>query len=284
MKLNNMITSPLRCAASHASHGVFGTAAIIVLASLGSPAFAASTLTTGVQIDLASQNAPASNANYNISVNSAYQGYEGTGVASDGTTLVSTDATFNNPITAYRFWNSPSANTFGTLASSGTIISDMSTTDTTYSSVNGLNLWTTTDPNGNLYSSTADYSGNTGIQGLTDISGTIDISGMSAGTIYFIYGAYRSNATFGVTMTGSGSASDMTIAQIHNGDFANNYESYIASIDFTNDDGFTTIDYDMVWASQFNGRWGGVVVTSVPEPGAALLGALGLLTLLRRRR
>ena len=254
---------------------------LLLAAGLVTQTYAASTFAIGEQIDLSSSNAPASDASFNISVNENYQGFKGDGNNSSGT-LVSTNTTFNNPIEAYRFWHNPTSTTIGTLTQSGGLISDITTTDASYQIQSFANIWETTDPNGNLYSSTRDYAASVGNldQGAT---GSIDISGMSAGSIYFFYGAYRSTASLSLAMTGSGSASDLTISELHNGDFANNNEFYVGRVDFVNEDGYSSIDWNL--ASGFNGRFSGIVVTTaVPEPSSlALLGLSGL-ALLRRRR
>ncbi|PXA04799.1 hypothetical protein DDZ13_06435 [Coraliomargarita sinensis] len=81
-------------------------------------------------------------------------------------------------------------------------------------------------------------------------------------------------------MIGSSTESDIDIASLHNGDQANNEEWYLARADFTNEDGYSSIDYS------FSGSRGfGIIVTSVPEPSTVgmLLVAVAGLGLIRRR-
>lgn len=256
-------------------------------AGLVSPASAASTLVPQTAIPISAQNAPAANLSFQVSVESTYQGIKGTGNNTAANATISTNEAFNNPVVAYRFWNNPTSTTFGTYAQGGGIVSDLTTTDAAFQGQTSVSLWETTASNGSAFDTTADFSSSTAIGNL-DLGavGHVDITGMSSGSLYIFYGAYRATASLSLSMTGSGSASNIDITQLHNGDFANNNEYYFARVDFTNEDNFTSLDYTI--ASGINHRFAGVVLTApapVPEPNsAALLGALGFLVLLRRRR
>lgn len=257
-------------------------------AGLASQANAVSLLSEGDSFHVASQNNGGS-TNFDISVNPSYAGYSGVADPdnSGATPAVPVDGTFAGTITNYRFWNNGDGadESIDTYASLGTIIGDASTADLDIANSSGMNLWTTNDPNGGAFDTDpANFTNPSGISALSDIAGDINITGLTSGRIYFLYGGYRSGMTLGVTMSGSGTEIDQSIVDIHNGDFSNNFESYIAYIDFTNEDAFTTISYDAAWDTNFNGRWSGIIVTAVPEPSSlALLGLCGL-ALLRRRR
>lgn len=254
--------------------------AVAGIAGLAAQANAASSLTPATTLDLASSNAPASATSFKISVEGAYQGYKGTAVDISNN-LVNVNNTFNGSVVAYRFWNNPTGTTFGTLAQGGGIINDLSTTDASFQNQTFANIWETTASNGSAFDTTQDFAGNIGN---LDLGATVsvDITGMSAGSVYLFYGAYRSTASISANMTGSGTAGNLNIAEVHNGDFANNNEYYVARVDFTNDEGYTSFDYTM--AASFNGRLSGAVVTVVPEPSSAALLGLGALGLLVRRR
>lgn len=143
-----------------------------------------------------------------------------------------------------------------------------------------FSVWDVTDP-GASFSSTADSVDVSGAR-YSPASGTIDISALTEGSIYFFYGNNNSSTARGisnVTMSGTGTDQavldfgDVTSATTNDGDM------FVASFDFTNEG-----DYDTVtWSSDTFTYFSGVAVTAVPEPSAALFGALGMLALLRRR-
>ncbi len=220
-----------------------------------------SSLVVGEQIDLSSQNGVS--ADFNLSVNDNYAGYQGKGENADEEP-VNTDATFNGPIVAYRFWNNPAKSSIGTFAQRGGIIGDVSTTDTIFTNGVYARIWESTDPNGNAFDTKPDFTAIVGDIN-NDLTGSVDISGLTSGSIYFIYGAYRNRPTLSLTMTGSVSTSDLSIDELHNGDSANNSEYYISRADFTNTDGYTTISYRFGGAGkgEANLRWSGVVVTEL---------------------
>lgn len=229
-----------------------------------------STLEVGETIMLESDNSPAgtgiSDGRFNISVEGSYQGYQGSAnQIGGGDPVIVNDTTFNNPVVAYRFW-SAAANAPITLASdtgdsvdspgtiNDSIIGDLTTSDTAIDPRSRVDIWTTTAPNGNAFDTTPDYTEMIG--NISGASGSIDITGMASGSVYIIYGAYRS---LPVGMTATMGAE--VIADFHNGDFANNNEYYMARLDFVNNTGETSLDWTM---GEFNGRFCGIVVTSDP--------------------
>ena len=249
-------------------------AASLLSAGFVSPVFAASTITHAGTNFVSSQNNTVAGVNWNISVESSYAGFKGEYDDGGGSPGASSSTAFNNPVAAYRFWSS-SNTAISTLAQGGGLVSDLTTTDTTFQGQSQVSIWETTAPNGSAFDTTPNYAGNIG--NLDEgASGSINISGLSAGSIYFFYGSYRSTAIFNVDLTTGGTT------DLHNGDFANNNEWYVAQVDFVNEGDLTTVDWSM--GSGFNGRLSGIVVTAVPEPSAAALLCLGVLGLMARRR
>lgn len=227
------------------------------------PALAKSSLTSAGTINFASQNNGGS-IDYKISVHPGIAGYYG---IYDGDGVPPGEVAsnpFNYPVTAYRFWNVTKANTIGTLTQSGQIIGDLQTKDTQLRGESTLKLWESTDSNGSSFSTAADHTTQTSVHDISDASGSIDISKMSRGSIYFIYGAYRSTPKFTVSMGGSSTAKDVNLENIHNGDQANNTEYYLAQIDFVNEDGYKKVEWSMPAGGNY--RFSGIVVTA-PDNG-----------------
>jgi len=71
----------------------------------------------------------------------------------------------------------------------------------------------------------------------------------------------------------------------YDGSLNGNFGGLLDDSQFSDAGGLWIIDYDDISAGS-NGGLGGsyVTITAVPEPRAALLGGLGMLALLRRRR
>ena len=228
------------------------------------PAVAGSGMTSAGTLIIASENNGGSKF-FKVSVHSGLAGYYGLFDA-DGMPPgeVCTDP-FANRVVAYRFWNVPKENTIGTLAQSGKIIGDLQASATTVTTGSALKLWETTYPNGSAFSTPADFTTNTSVADMLDASGSIDISNMTQGSIYFIYGAYRSRPKFTVLMGGSGTAADVNLGDIHNGDLANNNEFYLARVDFVNENGYKAVKWAM--PSGANYRFSGIVVTALPRKG-----------------
>lgn len=218
---------------------------------------------------------------YLISVNTNNAGYANT--YSGGTSLTGTiNKSFNNPIVGYRFVNTSSGPAINSVLESGGIVSLMTTTDTSFDSFgqNDGAFYTTTDPGSNLLSPTGSANSTApGIRDLSDFSGSVDISGITEGSIYMFYGQWGNVATLNATMSGT-ALTDINSGNLFSGVTAVAQQNiFVTRIDFVNDLGYETISY-----TSNGSRLVGAVVTAVPEPSAALLGGLGLLALLRRRR
>ena len=231
------------------------------------------------------------NTRHDISVYDGSAGYAGTDATGAATSGTFGDGT----VTAYRFFTEDAGNTdtIVTYAQSGTIISDITTNDPDgFGSANNSDVWITTDPAGFTSDSDFGVSANPGSRslvggGLLDAIGTIDISGLASGNVYFLYGGYRTRFHIDVTMSGGGNP-DITYTDL-NPDTSNNWEHYVLDFEFVNDSGYDTISFDFDTTDtnfQQNMRFTGIVVdgVAIPEPSSALLGGLGMLMLLRRRK
>jgi len=247
---------------------------------------AAGTLTEVNHWILGSENDTSASYSFEVSVNSTNAGFS-------GSVDKSVEESFSGVVDSYSFFNQASAGVIGSYASSGTRIATPTPLTGTGGSNSNLKLWTATDPDSVAgapidYATTPDFASNTMVHTYA-ASGTINISGLSTGTIYMFYGAYRNTPQFDFTLSGPGQT-DFTLLDVGDNDFANNNEFYAYAFTFDSSNGlYDTINYDFSISEVNNGRGrlGGIVisgVTAIPEPSAALLGGLGLLALLRRRR
>lgn len=160
-------------------------------------------------------------------------------------------------------------------------------------SLNKLNVWQSTNPNGFIDRSTRDLGTANTMAPASLVNGSIDISGLETGVLYFIHGSFVDVATVAVTMTGAGQPD---LNESHSidppdagsfGDLRN--EIWISSFVFDNAGGdYDTIDFTYTNADSdgSRARFGGVILDNVvPEPGSlALLGLGGILVASRRRR
>lgn len=230
-------------------------------------------------------------APYRVSVNANNPGYASGDRFNnpDGTAGTPFERDFTFPVVAYGFVGGGTNNVLALSRSGGEVarISNFTTTDTAfdYFGQNNLQLWTTNDPGSNLAApaTTANSTG-VGIRGISDLSNSIDISGLTSGSLIVIYGGFSALPTLTATMVDlDGLQPDIVLGNAHlNGDTANRTEYYAAELDFVNDLGYDRITY--IATGGTGGRQGGVVLTAVPEPTTTMLGGLGLLALLRRRR
>jgi hypothetical protein len=224
-----------------------------------------------------------------VSVNPNNAGFAGFQyrLADDITEGTDFQVNFTDELQGYRFVNRSAGPAINTVAEGGSLNITMTTTDLSYDSFgqNGTKLWTTNDPGANLLSPslTANFTGGIGIRDISNVSGSIDITDLASGTVWFIYGGYNSTPSItGIMADTDGPELDLPVGNAHIGDNANQQEMFAASFDFVNDAGYDSIDYTYTVGT----RWVGIMVTgtAIPEPSAALLGGLGFLALLRRRR
>jgi len=159
-----------------------------------------------------------------------------------------------------------------------------------YTPSNWGQVWTTTDP-GTDFSTTANQTTFTVLNAganageIGPITGTVNISNLLSGEFYIFGGGFSGNTDFILSLTGPGQT---PINASHNQSQGNLNRVHSVLFDFDNADGL----YDtLTWTYRHNstaarGRFMGVALDGVviPEPSASLLGALGALALLRRRR
>jgi len=154
-----------------------------------------------------------------------------------------------------------------------------------------VNVWDQTDP-GATFSTTPDFTASSGVASVGiagSVTGTVNISNLTGGSLFLLYGVEAGNYTQTFTMTGPGQVDQTTT--FSPGFFGRGTNVWwLGDIEFDNSDLlYTEITYDITIGGSTNanrGRFGFVAVegTVIPEPTTALLGSLGLLALLRRRR
>ncbi len=126
----------------------------------------------------------------------------------------------------------------------------------------------------------------TAVAGSLSLAGIVNLSFIETGV-----GAWELGNPLG-DHTGSPAADKLTLIS-YNGTWNNNLFTYMGGL--VQDDSSVTINGQRWWfnyndtdaGTNFTGDLGGAtrfVTITVPEPGAALLGGLGMLGLLRRRR
>lgn len=194
-------------------------------------------------------------ANFDVSVFAGAARYSGTTGA-----LGAVYSHFGDGTAAdYNFFRESGGAIVSYAAGSGGLIS-VPTATTVGGNNSYADLWTASDPGADFALNPADETNNTMVSGGV-ITGSIDISGMTEGTVYFIYGAYRSQTSFDLTMSGSGQP-DVTLNNVGDNDFSNNQENYVYAANFLNAGDYDTISYS--YTSNQQSRWlAGVVVEGV---------------------
>lgn len=278
----------------------------------------AASLTLGFQNTVASENFEGDSGTfgdvgparfYHISVNENNAGYAAY-IANDasGTPISPYTRTFSDPVVGWSFIGGGTNGDLTVSEESGGFITWTTTDETdpisnTFDSFgqNQKKFWNATDPGSNFnlpadeagVASTTQDSTVPGYRSFGQATATIDVSTLASGTANIFYGAFSATPVVSAVLRDTdGTAADINLADLHqNGDAAQRTEFYAAEVDFQTDGVYDTIVYDYLQPGtepdgSGNGRSGGIVITGVaiPEPSVALLGGLGLLTLLRRRR
>jgi uncharacterized protein (TIGR03382 family) len=250
--------------------------------------FATAPQANGATLAFSSSTLISSSGTFHISVTDGKASYGGLASGTFGDGTVEAYALFTNanggigagtvtPLNRYADKN-------GTLISTPTLTNTSTTGDT----FGNANVFTTNDP-GVGFAGTPNFA--TGVptsSGGRVSNGTIDISGFSSGTIYLLAGAFGNDLPVNLSMTGT----SQTTLTADNGVLttAGNRNMYVFAYDFDNTGGlYDEISYSILntGTNQANrARFMGAIVnaSAIPEPSAALLGGLGLLALLRRRR
>ena len=208
-----------------------------------SPTVQAGTLTLGSRV-LVTEN----NAKFNISVFDGAAGYDNAGTLT--TNPPYTTGTFGDgTVVDYNLFHSPN-DTIVSYASGGASL--ISNGTSAAGNINGsgsdwTNLWTDSDPGGDLTAPTNPKDFTNGSVPRTfartaNITGTIDISGLTSGEVYIPHGTYINNWTLTLTMTGPGQPTlAATDTQGRNGSSTN--FGWITDFAFTDASLYDTITY-----------------------------------------
>lgn len=240
------------------------------------------TLVNGEFRTIGDTNSAGQSVNPAVSVTSGSEGYS---TGNDGYGTGGLDGSFNGSILDYAFYSNSSGITEN-LGGAGSYI-NTPTGSPNADVANAFDVWagapTSGAANSDLY------------MRADNIVGTVSLSGLTSGSLYMFFGTRVGIADlYSVTFTLSGSGqTDVTLTQtgIYNlsqGGTQNN-TWFVYRADFADAAGYDTLTYEYDYTSSATnsarGRFGGLVLTSVPEPSSAmLLGLAGAAMLLRRRR
>lgn len=243
----------------------------------------AATLTQGEFQTIGHTNGAANSANPGISVTSGSEGYS-TGINGLGTGGL--DGSFNNTILDYAFYTSGSGLT-ESLGGAASLIGTP-TTSGTNSDVTGFSIWAGSPTAGTPDQDTWARAAN--------VTGSVDISGLSSGSLYMFFGARvgtGDNYEISFTLSGDGqpAVAPVSVTGINDETLdANGQDNawFVYRVDFADAADYDELTFFYTKTGDSNTarqRFGGVVLTGVPEPGSlALLGLGGLLIGARRRR
>ena len=216
-----------------------------------------------------------------ISVTSGSEGYS---TGRDGYGTGGLDGTFNGSILDYAFYTSGSgfAESFGGAAS----LINMPSSSGTSTDGGGLSLWAGSSTAGAVDQATWARPG--------VVSGTVDTSGLASGSLYMFFGTrVGSGDTYDISFSLSGTGQttlNLEELNVNNtslgGANIQNNTWFVYRADFADAAAYDTLTYTYAGdnTTPAQSRFAGTVLTAVPEPSTALLGGLGLLLLMRRRR
>jgi hypothetical protein len=152
-----------------------------------------------------------------------------------------------------------------------------------------VNLWITNDPGTNFSSDTPNYNATEITHARANrATGTINITGLTSGTLYFLHGNFLSQSEIILTMSGSGQTDIVQTYLDTSKDNSN--RGWITNFGFDNADGLydtisfayrTDLDGD---GSVTRGRFMGVMLDAIPEPGSSMLTLCSLVGLCLRRK
>lgn len=222
--------------------------------------------------------------NPGISVTSGSEGYS---TGTDGYGTGGLDGTFNGSILDYGFYTTGTGSLVESYGGAASLINTPTIPGSgTSSDAAGISIW--------AGSSTGGAADQTTWSRPVDVSGTVNIAGLTSGSLYMFFGTRVGTGELtDISFTLSGGAggpvtlSETGINQASQGGTVNN-TWFVYRADFADVGDYTTLTYTYDNASSntaARSRFGGVVLTAVPEPSPfMLLGVAGVMLLVLRRR
>jgi hypothetical protein len=225
-------------------------------------------LPAGLAGVIGSDNAPAADTEFKVSV---FPGNAGvSGIGNVGTNAVPVNESLGTNIWDYAFYKDGGSTTSAVTYASGVEemigpLNSLVFSSGYFGNTSAGQLWETTDPGIN-YSTAPDFDDDVGLGAVSNVAGVIDISALSTGSVYFVYGAYRSTTKINISMTDTnGVYPTLELIEVGDNDNANNHEYYIYRCDFDSPKGYDTITYAMSNTTD-NARLHGVILTGTHKP------------------
>lgn len=239
----------------------------------------AATLVTG-QFQLIGDTNTPGGTNPGISVTPGQEGYS---TGADGLGTGGLDGTFNAPIADYAFYTTGTGSLVETFGGTASLINTPTNAGATTDGA-GLSIW--------AGSSTAGAADQTAWARPGKVDGTVNISGLESGSFYMFFGTRvqtGDTVDLSFSLTGAGQTTlnltEIGINSRSEGGTSDN-SWFVYRVDFADAADYDTLTYtyDPTDTNLARSRFGGTVLTAIPEPSVALLSGLGVLALLRRRR